>query len=726
MKRISIIVLGLVLIGFLGGLLFGPLPRTIVVGYHEDFPPYAYHENGKLAGIFPEMVKKAVAKMGIRAEFRKLPWRRLLRGAEVGDLDAIMPLFKTEEREKFLLYPPNGIAVGESYFFALNNSNIRYNDELENLKGLRIGVVNGYSYGEDFDNAGFLTKDVTPSDEQLVEKLLSGRCDVAAGPMEVVRYYAEKIQPGASKRIKIIAPPFAGKIIYVAFSKAKNDRELVTAFSNAVQKVRKEGTHQKILEKYKRAEDIAFFKEIVIGADREAYPPYCYWQDGKLDGACTELIDRAAEHMGIPIRFKKIKWQDFTTLAELGEIDAVMPLFRTEKREKSFFFPKHGLAAEKIYFFTLSRSKVNYSGDLKDFKRVRLGVVKDYSYGRVFDAATYLDKYKKKADSVDHLVDMLMKKKVKVIAAEKRVVDYLVKKKNITGKIKTIGPSLPREFLHLAFSNKEKGNRKVARSFSDALRFLRKRGDYKEIMEKYKMNNRRVRLAADNWQPYYGENLPLKGPITEIITLAFNRMGYDVEIEFIPWASLLEKVKKGKYDAGFAASFAPGRESHYYFSDLIAHSSHTVFFKRIDTDIVYTGLKDLLNYRIGVVRGYYYDKDFDTYPGLMRIESNSADINLRNLLRNRLHLALVDKRHACYLLERMAKNDSNLLEYINMYPYKEDVRHQMCLLISKESIEAEQIRMDFNYGLGMLFDEGNVDAILKRHGVKDEIRFPAR
>ncbi len=82
MRIIVIVLSGFVLVGFPGGLLFGSPPQTIAVGYHEDFPPYLYEENDKLVGIFPEMVREAAVEMSKRVEFKKRPWRRLLRGIE--------------------------------------------------------------------------------------------------------------------------------------------------------------------------------------------------------------------------------------------------------------------------------------------------------------------------------------------------------------------------------------------------------------------------------------------------------------------------------------------------------------------------------------------------------------------------------------------------------------------------------------------------------------------
>jgi polar amino acid transport system substrate-binding protein len=690
------------------------MPKEIVIAYHEDFPPYCFEESGEVAGIFPEMVIKAAQKIGVKVKFKKFPWKRMLQSGDVGDVDAIMPLVKNKKRMDYLIYPGNGIALTEVSFFTRSDSVINYSGDLNDLKPYIIGVVQDYDYGEEFKNATYLQKDYSPSDEILVEKLIRGRFRVLLGPDRVVKHYAGKL--GAADKIKLLPPVFVRKILYLAFSKVKNHQVLADRFSEAIEALGIEGEHYKILEKYQCGEDIAFLKEIIIGTDKEDYPRYSYWENGQIKGVCPEIISRAAEMIGVKVRYKAIPWGDFPDLAKKGEIDGIMPLFKTKERMEFLNFPDNGLAAEKNYFFTLKNNVINYSGDLQDLRGIPIGVVRNYSYGENFDK---FDGLKKNFfPSVEALVEGVKKGKVKIGIGEYGIISYLIKKLGITERIKFLPPPFPREFLYLAFSKaKGKGYQKLKESFSNAFAELRKSGNIQEILKNYQIEKRDVLLAADNWQPYYGDNLPGYGPIAEIITEAFKLADYQVKIEFVPWANLLDKVKKGKYDGGFAASSTAQREKDYYLSDLIRESSPIVIYKRIDTIIIYRNLADLKNYRIGVVRDYIYDPAFDNAPGLQRIAANNPKINIDNLLSGRLDLVVIDESHAKYLLDKISPAQKNKLEAMDFYPEKKEVRHELHLLISKECVEAEQIRIDFNHGLKQLLEEGTVEKILKKHGV---------
>jgi polar amino acid transport system substrate-binding protein len=701
-------------------LILSALPKEIVVGYHEDFPPYFYMENGDLLGIFPEMINEAAKKIGIRVKYRMFPWKRMLRSARMRRVDAIFPLFKTRERTGYLFFPDNGIALGESVFFTHKDSNINYSGDLNQLSSYSIGCVKDYSYGEEFENANYLQKDECPTDKALVEKFISGRFQVGAGSDEVIKYYAETL--GVWDKIKFLDPPLLRKILYIGFSRKKGWDELARKFSETIAELGKEGIHQRILNKYGRGEDMVFFKELVIGADLEDYPPYSYWKNGQVKGIGPEIINRVAENIGVKIRYQGIKWGDFPGLIEKGEINAVMPLFKTGEREQILYFPINGLVAEKNYFITWKNSGIKYSGDMRDLKGISIGVVKNYSYGENFDKAEYLKK--KSYPGVELLMINLKNKKVKVAIGEYRVIQYFIKELGISDKVEFLEPPLPREFLYLAFSkNKSTGFEKLSRSFSDAIGKLRLRGTYHEIFKAHGIDMRKLVLAADNWLPYYGDNLTNFGPLAEIINEAFKRVDYQVQIDFMPWSNLLDKVRKGKYDGGFTASYTLQKKEGYFFSNPIARSSPIVFLKRRDAHVVYNRIEDLHDYRIGVVRDFVYEPGFDNTPGLQRIVANSAEVNIHNLLKGRLDLVIIDQAHARYLLDRMSPDESNKLEFIDLYPSEKEAetRQDLHLIISKESVEAEQIMIDFNHGLKQIKEDETFNKILKKHGVIHEI-----
>ncbi len=67
----------------------------LVVGISTGYPPYYYNEGSRHTGICVNLVNAVAKKMGLEVTYKVFPWKRLLLNAEKGDVDAIMPLFRT-------------------------------------------------------------------------------------------------------------------------------------------------------------------------------------------------------------------------------------------------------------------------------------------------------------------------------------------------------------------------------------------------------------------------------------------------------------------------------------------------------------------------------------------------------------------------------------------------------------------------------------------------------
>ena len=55
-----------------------------------------------------------------------------------------------------------------------------------------------------------------------------------------------------------------------------------------------------------------------------------------------------------------------------------------------------------------------------------------------------------------------------------------------------------------------------------------------------------LNIVADNYPPYYGEDLPNGGVLTEIIVEAFRRAGYELKIKWVPWKRAVKGGAKAR------------------------------------------------------------------------------------------------------------------------------------------------------------------------------------
>lgn len=459
-------------------------------------------------------------------------------------------------------------------------------------------------------------------------------------------------------------------------------------------------------------------KTIIIAGDEEdIYTAPYKTSKGELKGICYAIVEKVATELGIKIDYKLMPFDKLLIEAKAGNVDAIMPVIRRKDRLEYLSYPENGIRVEENYLFTLKKYGVSYSGDWADLRSYPIGVVKGYSYGSKFDAAVE----SKQIQTIEYpgnnaVLEQLKKGKIKIGTGNKDTTGYLKRQLNFDDLV-FLEPCLSKDMIYLAFSKKKKGHEELIKQFSDGIEKFRRSEEYQKLLDKYGFSTRIVKLATEEWPPYYGSKMKNYGPITEIITQAFSKVGYKVEIDFFPWVSILEKLKNGRYDAGFAAYYSDQRAKDYIYSEPIGIFSRVVFLKKKTMEIDVKKLEDLKPYRIGVTRGYIYAiPEFDNDQSLNKIESVSEETSIMNLRKGRVDLVIIDKAVASYLINNQFSGKQGDLDFIKSdYPNKKIDMH---LLISKKFETSNQLKRDFDYGLKQIKEDGTFDKIIKGYEKK--------
>lgn len=224
------------------------------------------------------------------------------------------------------------------------------------------------------------------------------------------------------------------------------------------------------------------------------------------------------------------------------------------------------------------------------------------------------------------------------------------------------------------------------------------------------LERKKVHFTSLEWPPYSGAQLRGQGASVAVARAAFDVMGYELHVDFYPWARAvgLAKVKDSRYHGYFPEYYSAEVETEFLFSDVIG-SGPLGFIEQPVNPITWTTLDDLFKYRIGVVRGYVNTSEFDTRiaDGRIRAEPVVADIdNIKKVVAERLDLAVIDVNVLDYLmnnspelkgLKGRAVFNARLLEQKDLF------------LCFKNTEEGQELRAIFNQGLKKI----NVDAIMK-------------
>ena len=225
--------------------------REVVIGKGEgDSPPYYFIEDNKLVGICPDVISEAALAVGIQVVFSEYPWKRMMFLAEKGEIDGVMPVYKTEEREKFLFFIPTPLAFDPFGFFTHKDSPLKnYSGKLQEFKDTKIGVITGFSYGKEFDEATYLEREPAKDEESLIRKFKGKRFEVGIGNPYVLGYYAEKF--GIANDMVFLDPMVSKEPLFFALSKKKDHQILSEQLDKAIQEIKTTGKYREILNRYK-------------------------------------------------------------------------------------------------------------------------------------------------------------------------------------------------------------------------------------------------------------------------------------------------------------------------------------------------------------------------------------------------------------------------------------------------------------------------------------------
>lgn len=202
-------------------------------------------------GFFSDIVKQAFLSQGYTVQFEFLPWSRGFVETEKGNYDASVTWsLKNEWKDKFFF--SKTVTESQKVLFYRHQNPVSW-ETYEDLVNTRIGILNGFTYGSEFDN--FVKRHPEnivrlQRDEQAIKMLAIGRIDAFASDMTV----------GYNNIIEYLAAPHNQLIthhpkrldstsLHVIFSKnLKNGRGkiLQEAFNKGLHKIKENGTLEQI------------------------------------------------------------------------------------------------------------------------------------------------------------------------------------------------------------------------------------------------------------------------------------------------------------------------------------------------------------------------------------------------------------------------------------------------------------------------------------------------
>lgn len=140
-----------------------------------DWPPYTEFSGGKANGLSVVLMREAARRIGMRAVFDALPWKRCLVEVLEGNYDVVVDAAR---RDGFIQGPTSVTAIAYVMWVHPKSKLKRY-DRLKAWQTRVMATVNGYVYGPQIDELDAKHRDQSPSDLVALRKAELGRVDGA-------------------------------------------------------------------------------------------------------------------------------------------------------------------------------------------------------------------------------------------------------------------------------------------------------------------------------------------------------------------------------------------------------------------------------------------------------------------------------------------------------------------------------------------------------------------
>jgi len=221
-------------------------------------------------------------------------------------------------------------------------------------------------------------------------------------------------------------------------------------------------------------------------------------------------------------------------------------------------------------------------------------------------------------------------------------------------------------------------------------------------------------IATGELPPITSEQ-PEKSFLTDVFQAVEKEMGVKFVFKFLSWKRCEMYVEKLKVWGAIPYVRTPEREQKYDFSEPI-YKSATKFFEYSSDgkmeNISFTQLSELKSYRIGGVRGYWYEKMFHDAGVELELARNN-ELNIRKLLTGKIDLVFLSETSGWYTIKTLFAHEHGEF-FTSVTPF---LVKDVCLMTSKQYPDCQELLTKFNTALKKIKGNGVFQKLADKHGI---------
>lgn len=211
----------------------------------DIWPPFSDIDGEKAFAL--ELVEEALKRGDVAIKTGIVSFQNVLDGINSGQYDGSATLWKTKDRESYLLFSEPYL---ENRLVLVSRAG---NDvsaaSLDDLKNKRVSVVSDYAYGSSIYRTPGVIILPGKSDQQNLEYLLEGKTDYMLVDELLIHYLLEYQHKEVKKYLSVGSKAIMIQPLYFAILKKLPDAEsVITEFNENIRQMIIDGTYNEILE----------------------------------------------------------------------------------------------------------------------------------------------------------------------------------------------------------------------------------------------------------------------------------------------------------------------------------------------------------------------------------------------------------------------------------------------------------------------------------------------
>ncbi len=192
----------------------------------------AVHKPGRTAAVALDLVEAALGRIGVVSTTTIVDAAQFTSSLLTGEFDGSAAAWKDADRERVLLFSQPYL---ENRLILVGRKGADVSAAtMAALKGKRVALVEGYSYGEAADGAGPTFVRAT-SEEDCLSRLLAGAADYILMDDLVVQYIVDHHTNEARSKLQFGSTPLVTRPLYFAVRRSRPDAQsIVDGFNTQI------------------------------------------------------------------------------------------------------------------------------------------------------------------------------------------------------------------------------------------------------------------------------------------------------------------------------------------------------------------------------------------------------------------------------------------------------------------------------------------------------------